>query len=203
MDDDYRTNYEDFIDFSQIRGKNYNELLSFCTATRHKNILKSIAKKEFDYDATYKDLYYSFDDIVKESPTLLIGSSLFILLDQLFVDKVYIYTETYDERIIDDVSFVYKNTSKMEYITGDFKEAVNSVNEKITSFILNDMSYINDLIDINKIGYTNVLMLDIGYNYNIADDYQISFKIDNLDQLSKDHVFKLGFFKQYELGENI
>lgn len=201
MSNDYRSNYEDFIDFSQINGATYDELLSFCTATRYKNVLQAIAKKDFDYDNTYIDLYHSFDNIVKDSPTLLMGSNIPILLNQLFVKKIYIYTEEYDKRIIDDISYVYKDTTKMEYITGDFKEAVNSVKEQITSFILNDINLIHDLIEINKISYTNVLVLDIGYNYNIADNYQISFKINNLDELSKEKVFKLGFFKQFELPE--
>jgi len=203
MSDEYRNNYKDFIDFTNIDGKNYDQLLTFCTATRHRNILQAIAKQDFDFESTYNDLYYTFDDIVKDSPTLLMGSNLVILLNQLFVNKVYIYTENYDERIRNDVSYVYKDTTKMEYISGDFKEVVNSIDEKITSFILNDINRINDLIDIDKISYTNILVLDIGYNYNIADDYQISFKIDNLEQLSRDKIFKLGFFKQFELPNKV
>ena len=203
MSDDYRNYYKDFIDFTNIDGKNYDQLLMFCSASRHNNILKAIAKKDFDFDATYRDLYRSFDNMVKDSPTLLMGSNLIILLNQLFVEKVYLYTEEYDERFRNDVSYVYKDTNKMEYISGDFKTAVNSINEKITSFILNDIHYIHDLIEIDRIQYSNVLALDIGYNYTIGDNYQISFKIDNLDQLSKEKIFKLGFFKQFELPERV
>lgn len=200
---EYRQYYEEYIDYSKFENKTYEDLLRFCASSRYENILQFVAKKEFDYHVTYRDLLNQCGDLFTKSQTLLMGQNLIILLKQSFVEKVYLYTPTYDERIKNDVSFIYKDTDKLEYISGDFQEAVNSIDGKITSYILNDMYYVLDLININKASYKSILLLDIGYNYIFDDDINnISFKVKNLDELSKEKVFKIGFFGQFELPKN-
>lgn len=193
---EYRENYKEFIRYSMFENLSSDQLYMLCAACPLSNILQFVAKKEFDYESTYMELVRRFDDIVENSKPLTVASNLVILLKQNFVKKIYIYSKYYDERIKNDIAKTYDNIDKMEYICGDFKSCVKDV-PNITSLFINDLNYIYDLIEIDKISYKSILVPDLGYNYIANENDEPIFKITNLEKLSKEKIFKLAWFKQF------
>lgn len=196
MEAEYRFGYKDYIDYKKIDSKTDEELTAIITASPYKNILKLLATKLFDYDVTYTDLVMTYPESITSSKLLTFGDALFILMKQKFLSKVYMYTESYDENVHKDIDTIY-GMSKITYVTGDFKEVVQDINKenKITSYIINDIDYLQQLIDMNSVAYTNILIGNYGYNYKLNEDKIPILKIDDIDTLKKEKIFKFGMFE--------
>ena len=86
----YRKNYKYSIDYSKPDNKTDNELMSLIFNSTDQNILKYLAIEEFNYELSYRDLYLSFPNIIDQSPSLSFTKSIYVLLKQKFLDKIYI-----------------------------------------------------------------------------------------------------------------
>lgn len=195
LEEEYKSCYKDFIDYSKIEGKNDNDLMGVITASTDINILKYLSISEFDYDVTYTDLLLTYPECIEKSKLLTFGESIHVLMKQSFLNHIYIYSKFYNENIEKDITNNY-GTTMISYVTGDFKEAVSSVpsENRITSFILNDINYVQTLLDLDKVAYTNLLVANYGYNYKLNKDGIPILKIDKIDDLGKERIFKLGMF---------
>lgn len=194
-DKEFNTCYKDFIDFSKIENKDDSALSGIITAATKNNILEYLATSQFDYNLTYLDLIERFDDIYDESKLLAIGNSIHVLLKQKFTKTIYIYTKAYDKRIHKNLNDIFDMES-IVYINGEFEEVIEDISktEKITSYILNDIDLLQKLIDIDKVKFTSVLIANYGWNYKLNSEGIPILKIDDIDNISKEKVFKLGVF---------
>lgn len=197
LTDEYRKNYDTFLHYESIENKTEEELCGIIKKSINFNILRTLAIKKFDWNLTYSDLVSQFDDIAKESHPLIIGSNAIkILLLQKFTKKIYIHTPVYDERVKEDLENMYSD-ERIEYVYGPFKESVSAIKQHITSFILNDMLMINELINIRRISYSTVMIANYGYNYKINDKGELTTIVDDLDKKSKDYIFKVALFEPF------
>lgn len=195
-DIEYKKCYKDFINYSKIENKDDQQLNAIISASTKSNILEFLATKEFDYNVTYDDLVSRFDDIYEKSDLLEIGKSIYVLLQQKFTKKIFIYTKDYDKRLHKNITDLFDMES-IVYINGEFEDVINDIfsTDTITSYILNDINLLQKLIDMDKVKFTSVLIANYGYNYTLNDDLIPILKIDNIDNISKEKVFKLGVFQ--------
>ena len=195
LTDEYRNNYKDYINYSKIDNLTDEQLYGTVFAATDKNILKYLATKSFDYDATYIDLYLDDSSIISKSKLLSFGSSISILLKQSFLDKIYIYSNHYDENIYRDIYDNFGSTNII-YVYGEFNDVIDNLSKttKITTYVLNDIDLVNNLIENNKITYTNVLVTNTGWNYKLNDRSIPVLKLDNSDKLTRENIFKLAVF---------
>lgn len=191
----YKDAYKDFIDVDSLEKMSYQQLMGLVIRSTESNIIEYLAKKKFDTDTALIDVYNKYPELYEDSSLLSIGSSIHILLRQKFTSKIYIWTPNYDERIYNDIQMLYGANDVIEYITGSFTEVINSIEENITSYILNDIELVKELIAIGKVSYSNILLANYGYNYRLNDKGEAELDIDNIDELAKYHIFKIVTFE--------
>ncbi len=192
--------YKNFINLENFEGRSLNDVIDLHNVIHTKNPLYRLSKSKFDYDLTYAELYLSMNNIYEDSPLLRIGEALKILLLQKFTRNVYIYSREYDERINKEIISNYNGSKKIVYVNGEFIDVVKSIN-KITTFIVDDIDYIEELIDNDIISYKTILLANYGYNYKLSDivideEYgnELTLKIDDLSNLMYKKIFKLSTF---------
>lgn len=189
----YKESYRSFIDVDKLSSMDIAELSGIGISSTCENIFEYLALREFDYDKTLMDAYNKYPDLFIFSPLLKFGESIEVLLKQKFTHKIYIYTSDYDVRINMDISSTFQS-DKVVYVTGDFCEAVKIIPEKITAFVLNDIRLVDELIAIDKIDATNILVGKLGKNYTIGEDDMLLLKIDDLEEKMLTEGFKVMSF---------
>ena len=172
------------------------EILGLCIQSTDRNILKFVAKKEFDYDAAYKNLYRADRDkeLFEKSHALIMYKTLEIIQNQSFTKKIYIYSPEYDQRIYDDIKENMPNLKNVEYLCGGFVTAVKECRD-LTTFIVPDIEFVKLLIDENLIKYTTVLLANYGYNYKAGKNNVAVLDIDgDIDDIMEKEHFKMSIF---------
>lgn len=191
--DNYPDKFSHFINIDKIKRLDQNNLIRLCIQRTNKNILEYLAIREFDYELVLKTLKSKIVDLYFESPILVMGDSLNILLTQKFVDTIYIYSEEYDPRIHEDLIELYNQNEKIRYVVGDFSSCIRKIPE-VTTFILNDVDYVLDIINEGKEEYSNILIANYGYNYILNEETdEIELRID-LDKILANKVCKHAIF---------
>lgn len=195
----YKTNYSDFIDIGKIDGLSDNDLMRTIFSANDKNILRALSTQSFDFDNTYLDLYLNYDDIIAESKPLAFVNSIHILLQQTFLEKIYIYTPYYDENIYKDIYGIF-GTDMIVYVYGELDDVLEQLSKRtrITTYVLNDIMLLEDLIKKGVVAYTNILVSNTGYQYKINEDGIPVLRVENTEALSKQHIFKLAMFAPYD-----
>ena len=90
--------------------------------------------------------------------------------------------------------------TKVVYINGDFNEVIADIHkdDRITSYIVNNIEYVKKLLDTNMATYTTILLANYGYNYKMNEEHQIpELLIDGIEKLGKEKIFKFGVFDPY------
>lgn len=187
--------YKEFIDTALVetltdKQKNFLPVIS-----RSRNIFEHIAIKKFNYDKSLKEFISMYPNIYSDSELLTFGESIHVLKRQKFTSKIFIYTEEYDERIHYDIQSTYTDMGLIEYVSGPFEDVIMSINENITTYVLNDADLVDKLIALDRVKETEILIADIAYNYKINDKNELMVKIDNLDDKMNKHIFRIGMFK--------
>lgn len=188
----YKEKYADLIDYTEIDGKSDDDLLTLSMSFYYKNIFQDLKKKEFDYDKVYDDFSSQFDNLMKDSELLVMGKSLKVLLSQKFMKQVYIYIDRPDKRILVDLIDTYDD-EKIKLVVGNFTEGVSLIKEKITLFVLNDISMIDKLEEANKLTGACVLVANLGYNYTLIEETK-TLKFNYDEEKEKKYNFNLGKF---------
>jgi hypothetical protein len=192
--------YESFLDLEKFKGMDMDNLLRLCIQRSDIDIFKFLAKEEFDTAGALKDLKDRYFEIYKDSPLLKIGNSLGMMLSQKFTEKIYIYSEVYDIRIHLDVQENFPDMERVNYVSGNF-EAVLDKLEGITTFIVNDIDYIVDIINKEKAEYANIMLASYGYNYFYNDDTNAMDLRCDVEKIIGDRVCKFATFIPVDLSE--
>jgi hypothetical protein len=193
----YQKQYKEFIDIESFVNLDDKNLLRLVIQRSDKNLLRYLSLKSFDYDGALTDLKNKFNEMYINSPLLIFGQSINFLLSQKFTKKIYIYTPNYDKRIHFDIQMTYKNMDVINYVTGDFTEVVQSL-DGITTWVLNDVIDITTLIEFKKTEYTNILVLNSGFNYTKDEDDKLVLRI-NIDDIVNQYIFKFATFDSINL----
>jgi hypothetical protein len=172
----------------------HDKFIDFIINRPDKNIFKSLRKIEFDYSQAWKDIYKRDPLLMNDSLLLPFGSSILILLKQSFVKKIFIWSEEYDKRIHFDIQENF-GLDRVAYVTGEFKEAITNL-PTITCYVLDDVTKLTTLIEMNKVDLATVCIADYGYNYNDTEcGIKRELKLPELYKLEDKHRFRSTLFK--------
>ena len=200
--DNYYDDLIEYFDLDKIKDYDIYNLDRLCVERLDVNPLKYL-KKENCSDETCETLLRAFEeemiDMYTKSNLTLFGAKLINVLLQPFVKEVYIYAERPLEQIISDCKVRFSEfESKIKYVGGDFIEMVNSLPHKPTAYIINNVDYIQRLIDNNLIEYTEVLIGELGYNFELNKNYDLQVK-NQYDELQEEKIFKFGIMPVLKL----
>ena len=191
---DYYDDLKDFLDLDKIKDYDIYNLERICSERIDINPLKYIKKPECSdevCDLLLKTFNEELIEMYTKSKFSVFGGKMYNILDLDRIKEVYIYVEEPCYQVIIDCNVYFsKYKQKIKYLTGDFIEAVMAVPHKPTFYVLNDIKYVHKLIEHNLIEYCEILLGEIGCNYELDDDFGIKLKgLD--DEIMKNHVFKL------------
>ena len=188
--------YGDILDIDFIKSLDKKQIEALCVASYFENTLTMFSKRnDVNFGALLLDLFNQFPDLFSESDLLPLGKSIPILLRQSFLEKIYIYTPLYDERIYEDIKNLFPDP-KVVYVYGDFDEVLKDIPERITSYAINNINYVENIIKANKIFETELIIGKYGYNFVERDDGIIELALD-LFKLQEDHTFKFVLHDPY------
>ena len=141
-------------------------------------------------------------DIYTKSRFSDFGAKMYTIIPQERIKNVYIYVEEPNYQVIIDCHVHFGDyTSKIKFLTGDFLEAVKCVPFKPTCYMLNDINYLKQLIDNNMIAYSEVLIAELGCNFELDEDYNMVLKYGINEKMMQDKIFKLGIVPIVELKQ--
>jgi hypothetical protein len=199
---DYYDDLKDYLELDKIKDFDIYNLERICAERTDINPLKYI-KKPNCADETCDLLLRSFNEemieIYTDSKFSAFGAKLYNLLPQEKVKEVYIYVEEMAHQVIIDCDLYFSDhKNKIRYLTGDFIKAVQCLPNKPTCYVLNDISYVHKLIEHNYIQYTEVIIGELGCNYELDENYGL--KLKGIDESTlKDNIFKIGITPVVEL----
>ncbi len=191
LKEEYKDDIKEFIHFDKVETLDDNTINLFSTARLEKNILKALCKVNFDYDYVFKTLVDNNIDFFAKNETLMFADVVHTLLAQKFVKQIYIYSEDYDSRIECDIAILFKGSAKINYISGNFDDVIDSISN-ITLFVLSDIDKMDRVIQKNRQEYCEFMIAEYGYNY-YNDNGVIRLK-HNFEELQEEKIFKLGTF---------
>lgn len=195
-----------FFDFSEFMGMDTDALYEWYVTRKHRNFFKNIPLLNKNIDL--KDEW--FDELLEvtmnsDRGIYEINSSLNfysiinrINLDGKLIKKIIIFSDLNDENIRSDIEKLFGDS--VEYRGGNFKDIIMDIPQDST-FVLSDVSKIEDLSKIEKLEYSSILISD-GYRYNYLENDLEKLKCD-VDQLLKKNIFKINFFNNlYEIDND-
>ena len=192
--------YDDLIPYlnlDKIKDFDIYNLERLCVERITKNPLTYIKKSECT-EETCDLLLDAFEDEFIEMYTKSrlsdFGAKLYTVFEQQGVKGVYIYAEKPITQIPYDCNVYFeKYANKIKYVSGDIVEVINQLDFKPTVYMLNDADYVQRLIDAKLIEYTEVMIAELGYNYEVDENYNLRIK-GNYEDLMEKEIFKLAFF---------
>lgn len=201
---DYRDDLRDILILDDLVNHNHDNIQRLCIERLYKNPLRYIATSEDKFDECdrlleifEKELYSIYTD----TPFTSFGSKIFNLIGQKIVKKIYIHTDRQIYQPVYDMETYFSSftSDKIEYVYGDFKECVESLDTKPTTYILNDVDYAKILLDNDMIEYTEIIIGELGYNFEMKNN-RLVLK-HNLVEVSHDRLFKLGMLPIMKLED--
>ena len=157
--------------------------------------MRYLAKSE-EYFEVCDQLLETFEnemvEIYTDTELTSFGAKLYTMAFQPFVKKIYIYTERPIYPIVYDCSLLFKSfEDKIEYVSGDIVEIIENLKNKPTCFVLNDMDIAKQVIDSEHVEYTEILIAEQGFNFEVTPDFDLAIK-HNPEPLMKERIFKIG-----------
>lgn len=211
---EYYDDLKDFLDLDKIKDFDIYNLERICAERIDINPLTYIKKPNCTKetcDLLLKTFTVDSYKMYTDSKFSEFGSKLYNILSLDNIKNVFIYIEEQAEQIIFDCNVYFsKFSNKIKYFTGDFIRAVQCTPVKPTCFVLNNVEYVHKLIEHKYIAYTEILLGELGCNYEL--DEQLGLKVKGIDdKVMKDNIFKLAVtpvvklekrhFTQYDMSE--
>lgn len=192
--------YRDFIYVEFLENKTDEELEIYLLQRKNKNIFLDLAKRPFDYEMTYQNLYNKYDDMYLHTPLLKIGSTIDFLSSQKFNRKIYLYSKEYDPRIEVDIPLSFKEWSKIEYVYGELEDVLERI-LPVTTFILHDIWLLPRLCYLGKTNLTDIICARYPYNLKYNEELNEFEPIVLVEKYALENVFKFGLFSAINLNE--
>lgn len=211
---DYYDDLKEHLELDKIKHFDIYNLERICAERIHVNPLVHIKKPECSVDTCNLLLDTFINDTYKmyiDSHFSEFGNKMQQILSMDNIKNVYIYIEQPAEQIIVDCNVYFsKFSKKIKYLTGDFIHAVQCTPVKPTCYVLNDVNYVHKLIEHKYIAYTEILLGEIGCNFELDDN--LGLKIKGIDEkVIQDNIFKIAItpivnlekkhFTQFDMSE--
>lgn len=199
--------YEDlapYLELDKIKDYDIYNLERLCVERITKNPLTYIKKPECS-EETCDLLLNAFEDefieMYTKSRLTDFGAKLYTVFLQQGVKDVYIYVDKPIDQIPYDCRVYFEAyESKIKYVSGDFIDVIRQLPHKPTLYILNDADYIQELIDNKLIEYTEIMVAELGYNYEVDNEFMLRIKGGYEDKMEKE-IFKLAMFPVVSLDK--
>lgn len=195
----YTDDLKGLIDIPKIQRMDFNNLQRLCIERPTKNILDYLKLTDFNTGDIYDELYKSDKSIYMGIPLMVMGSSIYILSPQKFTKGIYIFSEEYDEKIEYNIYENFSDLPNVYYVAGDLKEIIQSI-PKPTMYIFSDIEHVQTLINENKIEYTEIMVAQYGYNYEVKNGI-LQIKGD-YDKLMPELLFKIASFSPLKMDKS-
>lgn len=170
MGNDLSFVYENFMNLDEIKGIDMDNAMTASMLMKTNNIFTSFAKGQLNpmwYD-DYVRLFHLADDMYQHTDLLDIGKSLYSLMYQKFVKKIYLWSPRPDERIIEDITQRHHSRAKVEYVYGDLAGVLKMIPDEVTVFAFGDVEHMNVIKDYEHIEYTEIMYAK--YRFNLVKD---------------------------------
>ena len=200
--DEYYDELNSFLYLDMIKDYDIYNLERLCVERIDINPLKYI-KRDICSNETADELLKTFEDdmydMYTHSKFTLFGAKIFNLLVQKQIKGIYIYVDRRIDQILYDCKVHFDQFGdKIKYVCGDFIDVIKKLPNKPTSYIINDVDYIQKLIDNDLIEFTEVIVAELGYNFKLSEGGNIILKND-YESLMKEKIFKIGYLPTIEL----
>jgi hypothetical protein len=200
---DYYDDLKDYLELDKIKNFDIYNLERLSVERLDINPLKYIKKPNCS-DELCDTLLSAFNDELIEMYTKSrfsdFGAKLYTVFPQNRVTDVYVYSEEPNYQILIDFDVHFSDyAKKIKFITGDFIEAVKSLEKKPTFYALNDISYVHRLRENDLVAYTEIVVAELGCNYELDKDFGMRLKGGIDEKIMKDEIFKLGVTPIVEL----
>ena len=196
---DYMNDLKDVINTKLLSRMDFKNMQRYAIERPCKNILDYIKTTDFDTNTVYNALYNAFDTIYMELPLMTIGRSLYFISQQKFTKKIYIFSEEYDKKIEFDIKENYCEMNNIFYVAGDLPSILNSI-EPVTSYIFSDVENVKTIMDLDKIEYTEIMVGEYGYNYEIKNS-TLTIK-GGYENMTYDKRFKIASFTPLQMDKS-
>jgi hypothetical protein len=195
----YQDCYKGFINFDLIRPytSSFIEYLIFFLTRENQNILYELRSINYDTNKAWNDIHKRNIKLYENSLNLSFYDTIKLMDIQDDIKHIYLWTDTYDERIHRDISETI-GFYKTSYVTGDFRNAINKFSN-INTFVINDINLIHIIKKANLIQNTSVFIANYRYNYIVDEGGFTAFKIDNLDKYAKDNSTTIRLFQPIKI----
>jgi len=189
--EDYMDDLKGLINTNKLDLLDFKNIQRYAIERPHKNILDYIKIKDFDTKAVYDALYNAYDTIYMDLPLMTIGNSLYFISQQKFTKKIYIFSEEYDKKIEFDIKENYCEMKNIFYVAGDLPSIIEAI-EPVTSYIFADVDHVKTIMDLGKLEYTEIMVAQYGYNYEIRDSV-LTIK-GGYENMTHEKLFKIACF---------
>ena len=211
---EYYDDLKDYLELDKLKDFDIYNLERIAVERLDINPLKYIKKPNCSdeiCDLLLETFNKEMIEIYTDSKFSEFGAKLYTILPQERIKEVYIYVEEPAEQVIIDCNMHFgEYVNKIKYLTGDFIQAVMCVPHRPTCYVLNDINYVHQLIEHNCIAYTEILLGELGCNYELDENFEMQIK--GLDEkIIRDNIFKLAVtpvvtldkqhFAQFDMGE--
>lgn len=211
-DEDEQVYFGDAIDFNYLKQFNDLDISSLLMSLEDRNILSELyygnELDDDDLEIEYDRILSNIKDLYSKSPLLQMGDSLNTLIKTKFVNKVYIYHPTNDDRVKDDIEKLYGSDDRVSFVYGDLHEVMKKIPEKITTFILGDIEHFFTMTNHDyDFSYTNVLIAKYHYNCDeeVFDNEEfldengeplvlLTLNISDIEKVSEELICKIAEF---------
>ena len=195
--DNYYDDLLPYLELEHIKDYNMENLERLCIERINKNPLTYIKRPECTEETC--DLLLNvfedeFIDMYTQSKLTHFGAKLYTMFSLQGIKGIYIYSEKPIPQILIDCKVYFEAyDNKIKYVAGDFIEVVKCLDHQPTLYILNDADYIQQLIDNNLVAYSEIMLAELGYNYELDEEYNLVVKGNYEKQIEKE-IFKLAYF---------
>lgn len=201
-DDCLKEQFKDIIDYTKFEFMNDPNLMRLILQRTDMNIFRYLGKiPNYDYDKLYDLIYSTVNSKYVEYRSLFLVKPIINIVSNQFINKIYFYTEKYEEDVRIDIGKTFtNNVEKIEYVYGNIHDVLSI--RDVDLYIINDIMIINKLIASHKIFNKEVLLPIYGYNYTIEEG-NLVLKIDP-DMLLKRYNVTMRLYRPFELtSENM
>jgi hypothetical protein len=201
----YYDDLNEFLKLDEIKDFNIFNLERLSVERLTVNPLSYIRRNncsEETCDLLLRTFNEELTDIYTKSQFSSFGGKMYTIIPQERIKNVYIYVEEPNYQVIYDCHVHFGDyIHKIKFLTGDFIEAVKCVPVRPTCYMLNDIEYLKQLIDNKLIAYTEVLIAELGCNFELDKDQNMVLKYGINEKMMQEKIFKLGIVPIVELTD--
>lgn len=180
--------YKDTLNIERLKGISREDALVLTNMMFKPNVLDNFKKDSLPdgWIKSYIDLYFSYPDMWENCTLIDMGVALYNLASQKFVDKIILWSPFEDPRIEDDIHSRHKKIDKIAFAYGDLLPILETNPTQVTSFIIGDVSLVEDIAQYSQHEFTEILIAK--YRFNLARNeegrYETVVDVDALMDLN-------------------